>query len=214
MRIFSFVPTPFQNGRHKPPHKGACVGGLPSHQKFLCGGKSFPRSLTPSGKVWGFIFAFFPALLVYIITPNMSYGMLEISSRDECESLGGIWNECPKNECQKSEEYEKGTIVCPQVCGSPTCEGIVPTEDDDLSEIHNPVIDHNPIFRGNGNGEESDNTKKQDKKESENAPTVPQAITQEPNTASTSVNENIIAAILATGLLILLIFFFKTYRKQ
>lgn len=65
---------------------------------------------------------------------------LQITSKEECEILGGTWNACPPNECQESDGYKNGEITCPAVCGNPRCEGIVPEEDGDLSEIHNPTV--------------------------------------------------------------------------
>ncbi len=67
---------------------------------------------------------------------------LTITDKGECASLGGSWNECPPNECQKNPDYKNGKIVCPQVCGSPLCDGIIPATETDLSTIHNPDIDH------------------------------------------------------------------------
>lgn len=85
---------------------------------------------------------FFLSLIIGQI--NFSFaqelGQLEIGSQKECESLGGTWNECPPNDCQKSDGYKNGEITCPAVCGSPHCEGIVPEEKGDLSEIQNPTL--------------------------------------------------------------------------
>ena len=68
------------------------------------------------------------------------FGQLEIASKKECESLGGTWNDCPPNDCQKSDGYKNGEVTCPAVCGEPHCEGIVPEEKGDLSEIQNPTL--------------------------------------------------------------------------
>lgn len=67
---------------------------------------------------------------------------LDINTQKECEALGGIWNACPLNDCQNSEDYKTGKIECPQVCASPVCEGLVPEETIDLSKIHNESIGH------------------------------------------------------------------------
>lgn len=66
---------------------------------------------------------------------------LDIKTQAECEALEGTWNQCPPNECQRTVEYQSGEVACPEVCGSPTCQGIVPKNDQDLSSVHNPFID-------------------------------------------------------------------------
>lgn len=68
---------------------------------------------------------------------------LYIETREQCESLGGVWEECPPNECQQTPEYQQGQVMCTQECGQPICRGIVPAEKEDLSGIHNPYIDQN-----------------------------------------------------------------------
>lgn len=65
---------------------------------------------------------------------------LEINTQEECEALDGVWNICPPNECQRSEAFKKGETMCAGVCDPPQCEGIVPEEAQNLSEIHNPTI--------------------------------------------------------------------------
>lgn len=92
------------------------------------------------------IFFYISLVFLYLITGQIRFlfaqdgVQLEIKSQSECQALGGAWNDCPPNECQESERYKKGEIVCPSVCGNARCEGIVPEEEGDLSEIHNPTV--------------------------------------------------------------------------
>jgi len=97
-------------------------------------------------KITKFIF-FLKISLVFILSISFTQAQnqagLDIKTKQECERLGGSWNKCPPNECQKTQDYQDGNVVCPQVCGAPVCQGILPeTENSNLSDIHNPNIDH------------------------------------------------------------------------
>lgn len=70
-------------------------------------------------------------------TPTADLG-LDITSREQCDALGGLFEECPPNDCQQSPDYQAGNVVCTTVCGTPRCFGIVPAETGDLSAIQNP----------------------------------------------------------------------------
>ena len=83
---------------------------------------------------------------------------LDIITQEQCQEIGGAWNECPPNECQKSEAYKKGEVMCPQVCGEPLCEGIIPEGKEDLSEIQNPTLFDEKLETQTLDGEQNKNT--------------------------------------------------------
>ena len=93
------------------------------------------------------------SIIILILTPlsakalstppdnQLAINGLDIKSEIECLSLGGTWDSCPPNDCQKSAAYKNGEVICPQVCGAPECAGIVPQESQDFSSVQNPFVD-------------------------------------------------------------------------
>lgn len=110
---------------------------------------------------------------------------LEIDTEEQCEDLGGVWN-------------------------SPQCEGIVPGEDQNLSEIHNPTIGHQVKLNEN-NADESEikineNNQKNFKDASQSNP--PLAAKQ------ASINKSSLILYLILGLLLLFTFIAIKIRQK
>lgn len=129
---------------------------------------------------------------------------LEINTQEECEALGGIWNKCPPNECQKSEAYKKGEVMCAQVCDPPQCEGIVPDEAQDLSEIHNPTIGHQ--VKVNENNIDENNPDELIKEVIQPNPPV--------DAKQTNINKSYLILYLILGLLLLFVFIFIKHKQK
>ncbi|MEK9165396.1 MAG: hypothetical protein AAB525_00875 [Patescibacteria group bacterium] len=117
---------------------------------------------------------------------------LEINTQEECQALDGVWNTCPPNECQRSEAFQKGKVLCAEVCDPPECEGIVPEEAQNLSEIHNPTIYQVKVNENNPD---------------ENQAELKDAIRPEPlDTKQTTTNKTYLILYLTLGLLLLFVF--------
>lgn len=128
---------------------------------------------------------------------------LEINTQEECGALGGVWNSCPPNECQKSEAFKKQEIMCAQVCDPPQCEGIVPEEAQNLSEIHNPTIGHQVKVNEN-NGVENSANKPKDIVQ----PAPPLDAKQ------TNINKSYLILYLMLGLVLLFVFIFLKNKQK
>lgn len=123
---------------------------------------------------------------------------LEINTQEECDALGGVWNTCPPNECQRSEAFQKGEIMCVEVCDPPQCEGIVPEEAQNLSEIHNPTIFTDPLKVNENNPDEFKNAAQ------------PKSL----NTKQTTINKTYLILYLILGLLLLFVFIFIKNKQK
>lgn len=99
-----------------------------------------------------FIFLIITIVITYpaltngaVAVPALDMNTPDIANQKDCEVLGGNWNTCPPNDCQQSADYQDGQAVCPQVCGAPICQGLLPVEPVDLSNIHNESIGHQSL---------------------------------------------------------------------
>lgn len=103
---------------------------------------------------------------------------LEINTQEECGALGGVWN-------------------------SPQCEGIVPEEAQNLSEIHNPTIGHQVKVNEN-NGIENSANKPKDIVQ----PAPPLDAKQ------TNINKSYLILYLILGLVLLFVFIFLKNKQK
>jgi hypothetical protein len=129
---------------------------------------------------------------------------------EQCETLGGKWNQCPPNECQKTSAYQTGEVMCPQVCGEPQCQGLVPVEDEDLSNIHNIDLNHQPIIRGQDAPENKPQEPLLDTKQEQ----APKQALEPANTEATGGKINWYNLYLILGFILLLIFVVLKYKSR
>lgn len=137
---------------------------------------------------------------------------LEITSENECVSLGGSWNVCPPNDCQKNPSYASGETVCPQVCGNPLCEGIIPATETDLSTVHNTDIDHQ-VQSGLPIKNLQNEPLSGPPKENKNPTTSNAALVQNPQESSSTFQKKLIVYTTLVALLLLVYLILKRKHK-
>ena len=133
---------------------------------------------------------------------------------EQCKTLGGIWNECPPNECQKTIAYQKGEVMCPQVCGEPQCEGLVPSDEEDLSNVHNIDLDHQPIIRGQDVTEDQPQEPLLETKQKQEEPSKQEMSESLIKLESTGEKMSRLGIYLVLGFILILVFVVLKYKSR